>query len=230
MLTIFDGWRDFTLESIALRLLFATVCGGIIGLEREYKRRPAGFRTHIIICLGAALTTLTSQYVALVLGYGTDLTRMGAQVIAGIGFIGAGTIVVTRQKTVKGLTTAAGLWVTAIIGLAFGAGYFELGMAATILVELTEMVLSRLEFFLDSKSPDVELYVEYEANKTVDRIVKICQTKKIRVDNLEITRLEGKESPLQSVLFHLHLNRNLSEEELLRQVEALEGVHMTRIL
>lgn len=116
MLPIFEGWRDFTLESIALRLLFAALCGGLIGLEREYKRRPAGFRTHIIICLGAALTTLTSQYLALILGYATDITRMGAQVIAGIGFIGAGTIVVTRQKTVKGLTTAAGLWVTAIIG------------------------------------------------------------------------------------------------------------------
>ena len=225
MLPIFEGWRDFTLESIALRLLFAALCGGLIGLEREYKRRPAGFRTHIIICLGAALTTLTSQYLALILGYATDITRMGAQVIAGIGFIGAGTIVVTRQKTVKGLTTAAGLWVTAIIGLAFGAGYFELGIAATILVELTELFLSKLEFFLDRKSPDVELYVEYDTNP-----VKIRQTRKIRVDNLEITRLDREENGLQSVLLHLHLNRNVSEEDLLRQVEALEGVHMTRIL
>ena len=230
MLPIFEGWRDFTLESIALRLLFAALCGGLIGLEREYKRRPAGFRTHIIICLGAALTTLTSQYLALILGYATDITRMGAQVIAGIGFIGAGTIVVTRQKTVKGLTTAAGLWVTAIIGLAFGAGYFELGIAATILVELTELFLSKLEFFLDRKSPDVELYVEYDTNPVVEKIVKICQAGKIRVDNLEITRLDREENGLQSVLLHLHLNRNVSEEDLLRQVEALEGVHMTRVL
>ena len=90
--------------------LLAVVCGGLIGLEREYKRRPAGFRTHILICLGAAMTTLTSQFLYLNLHYYTDMARLGAQVVAGIGFIGAGAIIVTRRRRVKGLTTAAGLW------------------------------------------------------------------------------------------------------------------------
>ena len=82
--------------------MIAVVFGGLVGLEREYKRRPAGFRTHILICLGAAMTTLTSQYLLLERGYYTDLSRLGAQVIAGIGFIGAGTIIVTSRQRVKG--------------------------------------------------------------------------------------------------------------------------------
>ena len=105
MLPIFDGVRDVTVLSTTLRMLLAVVCGGLIGLEREYKRRPAGFRTHILICLGAAMTTLTSQFLYLNLHYYTDMARLGAQVVAGIGFIGAGAIIVTRRRRVKGVTT-----------------------------------------------------------------------------------------------------------------------------
>ena len=114
------GWL-----TVAVRLVLAVFCGGFIGLERERKRRPAGFRTHILICLGAAMTTLTSQFLALNLGANTDTARLGAQVIAGVGFIGAGTIIVTKRRQVKGLTTAAGLWTAAIVGLCCGAGFFE---------------------------------------------------------------------------------------------------------
>ena len=109
MLECFDFVRDVTLLSVAARMVLAVLCGGLIGLEREYKRRPAGFRTHILICLGAAMTTLTSQYLYLNMGMYTDISRLGAQVIAGVGFIGAGTIIVTKRQRVKGLTTAAGL-------------------------------------------------------------------------------------------------------------------------
>ena len=118
MLHCFDPIRTLTFWAILVRLSLAVVCGGVIGAERETKRRPAGFRTHILICLGAAITTLTSQYLLLSLHLFTDVARLGAQVISGIGFIGAGTIIVTRDKRVKGLTTAAGLWAAAIIGLA----------------------------------------------------------------------------------------------------------------
>ena len=98
MFWIFENLRDTSMASITLRMLLAVVCGGIIGIEREFKRRPAGFRTHILICLGAAMTTLTSQYLLLNRGYYTDPSRLGAQVIAGVGFIGAGTIIVTTHQ------------------------------------------------------------------------------------------------------------------------------------
>ena len=106
MLPIFDGVRDVTMLSTTLRMLLAVVCGGLIGLEREYKRRPAGFRTHILICLGAAMTTLTSQFLYLNMHYYTDMARLGAQVVAGIGFIGAGAIIVTRRRRVTMMAPA----------------------------------------------------------------------------------------------------------------------------
>ena len=135
MLEFFDFVRNMSFTAITLRLCFAVVCGGLIGVEREYRRRPAGFRTHILICLGAAMTTLTSQYLFLERGLFTDMARLGAQVIAGIGFIGAGTIIFQKsENVVRGLTTAAGVWVVAAIGLACGGGMYILATAATILV------------------------------------------------------------------------------------------------
>ena len=124
--------RELTPLSVMFRILVAVLFGGLIGLEREYKRRPAGFRTHILICLGACMTTMTSQFLSFTMGYAVDLSRLGAQVVAGIGFIGAGTIIVTRQQRVKGLTTAAGLWSCAILGLTVGAGFFEVQRFASV--------------------------------------------------------------------------------------------------
>ena len=98
MLHIFDFAREMNTLAVAFRLVLAVLCGGLIGIEREYKRRPAGFRTHILICLGAAMTTLTSQYMFLTMHLYTDVARLGAPVIAGIGFIGAGTIIVTKRQ------------------------------------------------------------------------------------------------------------------------------------
>ena len=122
MLHLLDFAREMTPLAVTLRMLSAVICGGLVGIEREFKRRPAGFRTHILICLGASVTILTNLYLYQVMHLYTDISRMGAQAIAGIGFIGAGTIIVTKRKRVKGLTTAAGLWTIAIVGLVCGAG------------------------------------------------------------------------------------------------------------
>ena len=155
-----DYLRELNFVSVALRLLLSAVIGFSLGMERGRKRRPAGCRTYILICLGAAITTLTSQYLYLNLHYYTDMARLGAQVVAGIGFIGAGTIVVTRQQRVKGLTTAAGLWASAIIGLAIGGGFYEGALLATVLVFFAESFLSRLEYRMLDHVPEINLYME----------------------------------------------------------------------
>ena len=103
MITLFMPLRGFSIAALCVRMVLAFICGGLVGIEREYKRRPAGFRTHILICMGAAMTTLTSQYLYLEMNYQTDMARLGAQVIAGIGFIGAGTIIVTATAPWRGL-------------------------------------------------------------------------------------------------------------------------------
>ena len=169
-LNVFRGSQLDTL-SVTIRLLLAVICGGVIGLERERKHRPAGFRTHILICLGAALTTLTSQFIVLELGLFTDMARLGAQVIAGIGFIGAGTIIVTKRRQVKGLTTAAGLWTAAIVGLCCGAGFFEGAVLATLVILMAELVFARLEYFIVSSARTFNMYVEYSDSSFLGNIV-----------------------------------------------------------
>ena len=148
MLEIFDPLRELSTSALCLRMILAFVCGGLVGIEREYKRRPAGFRTHILVCMGAAMTTLTGQYLYLELNYQTDISRIGAQVIAGIGFIGAGTIIVSKRQRIKGLTTAAGLWATAIVGLSLGAGFYEGGIITAMLILIVELVMSQVEYFV----------------------------------------------------------------------------------
>ena len=195
MLHCFDPIRTLSFWAILVRLTLAVVCGGVIGAERETKRRPAGFRTHILICLGAAITTLTSQYLLLSLHLFTDVARLGAQVISGIGFIGAGTIIVTRDKRVKGLTTAAGLWAAAIIGLVCGAGYVECAVFATLVVLMVELVLIRLEFKLTSKSTDLTLYIEYAHAVCMESVLALLRERRVQIENLEISRIADTDAP-----------------------------------
>lgn len=195
MLHCFDPIRTLSFWAILVRLTLAVICGGVIGAEREAKRRPAGFRTHILICLGAAITTLTSQYLLLSLHLFTDVARLGAQVISGIGFIGAGTIIVTRDKRVKGLTTAAGLWAAAIIGLACGAGYVECAVFATLVVLVVELVLIRLEFKLTSKSTDLTLYIEYAHAVCMESVLALLRERRVQIENLEISRIADTDAP-----------------------------------
>ena len=196
MLAIFSSMRGLAMESIALRMCLAVLCGGIIGLERTFRRRPAGFRTHMLICLGASMTTLTSQFLFLHMNYYTDMARLGAQVVAGIGFIGAGTIIVTKHQRVKGLTTAAGLWTAAIVGLALGAGFYEGGLTVTALVLLAEVFFSKVERLVLRKSPEMNLYLRYDDSETMERILTFLRDNWIKVLSMEITRPKGSEKRL----------------------------------
>ena len=121
--------RELTLLSVILRVLVAAILSGIIGLERGMKNRPAGLRTYMLVCVGSCLIMLTNQYLFQVSGAG-DPMRLGAQVVSGIGFLGAGTIIVTKHNQIKGLTTAAGLWASAGVGLALGVGFYEAAIVA----------------------------------------------------------------------------------------------------
>ncbi len=190
MLHFLDFVRELTFIGVFIRMFMAVVCGGVIGIERETKRRPAGFRTHILICLGASMTTLTSQYLFLNMHMYTDIARLGAQVVAGIGFIGAGTIIVTKHKRVKGLTTAAGLWTAAIIGLTCGAGYVECALFATVMVLGAESSLIRFEKRFTSKARDMALYVEYTKSECIEDMVKYFEAKNMNVYDMEISRIK----------------------------------------
>ena len=223
MLHCFDPIRDMTFWAILARLTLAVVCGGLIGAEREIKRRPAGFRTHILICLGSAITTLTSQYL-LFQHLFNDIARLGAQVISGIGFVGAGTIIVTRDKRVKGLTTAAGLWTSAIIGLTFGGGFYEGGILATVFIMLAELVFSRIEYRVLENVPEINLYMEYEDKHCLDDVLQLYRSCNIKVLNIQITRSAENGEHNACAIFSLRLPRSCGVEKLLTLVGRCEGI------
>ena len=224
MLSIFDSLRAVTMASITLRMLLSVLCGGLIGIEREYKRRPAGFRTHILLCLGAAMVSLTSQFLFLNMHYYLDVSRMSASVTAGIGFIGAGSIIVTRQQRVKGLTTAAGLWAAAIIGLAVGSGFYEGALLATVLVLLAEAFLSKLEYWMMDHAPEINLYMEYETRTAMDAVLQLLRAHRVTIQDMEITRPSGSEDHRACAIFSLRFNRGVSVDELLTQISQLSGI------
>ena len=215
--------NDIDSLSVIVRLVLAVICGGVIGLERERKRRPAGFRTHILICLGAAMTTLTSQYIALVLGQFTDLARLGAQVVAGIGFIGAGTIIVTKRRQVKGLTTAAGLWVSAIVGLCCGAGFFEGAIVTTVIILLAELVFSRLEYFVISHARVSNIYVEYSEPENLGKIIDTLKQAEAYIIDLEISK-NAKSGKKLTVTFSIKAPRKTPCQTIMTLISEVEGV------
>ena len=223
MLSIFDGVRDVTLVSVCLRMVLSVLCGGAIGVEREFKRRPAGFRTHILICLGAAMTTLTGQYLYLTMHYYTDIARLVAQGLAGVGFIGAGTSIVTKRQRVKGLTTAAGLWTAAIVGLCLGTGFYEGGLFTTGLILLAELAFSRLEYWMLSNTPEVNLYMEYRDKKCLDEVLQMFREQGVKILNMEITRSKGSEHHNACVIFSLRLKKTTADR-LVAEMNRVEGI------
>ena len=217
--------RGDTLDllTITVRLILSVICGGVIGIERERKRRPAGFRTHILICLGAAMTTLTSQYIVLELKLFTDLARLGAQVIAGIGFIGAGTIIVTKHRQVKGLTTAAGLWTAAIVGLCCGAGFYEGAVFATLIVLLAEILFSKFEYFILSSAKTFTLFVEYTDSAMLANIVDTLKKSQVYILDLELTKSSHDTGNLCAI-FSVKIPRKHPHQNIITQVSEIEGV------
>ena len=160
--------RDFNLITIGIRLLLAAVFGGVIGMERGRQRRAAGLRTHILVCVGAALAATVGFYSTLVLGNSNaDPLRVSAQVISGIGFLGVGTIILKGRYQITGLTTAAGLWVTAAIGIALGAGFYEGALIAFAISVLTVVVLHKLERRVNMHHSSFGIYVEISSTESI---------------------------------------------------------------
>ena len=223
MLEIFDFLRTGSIDTltVTVRLALAVICGGFIGIERERKRRPAGFRTHILICLGAAMATLTSQYIALELKMYTDMARLGAQVIAGIGFIGAGTIIVTKRRQVKGLTTAAGLWAAAIVGLCCGAGFIEGALLATVIIMIVELLLVKVEYFVVSTAKTVNLCVEYIDNEKLGNIVDTIKNQNSYINDMEITKTASGHF---SAVFAVKMRRKKAHQVMMTMIAKLDGV------
>ncbi len=230
-----DYLRQFNMASVLLRLTLAVVCGGLIGVNREHKRRPAGFRTYMMVCMGAALSMILGQYEDTMLhtllsgafgtvGQPTDVTRFGAQVINGIGFLGTGTILITEQREVKGLTTAAGLWACACMGLAIGIGFYEAAIAACVLILFVNSALHRMDNYVVSKSKVVEIYVEFGTVEDISGFIGKMRATDIRVSEIEITKNTNSADSSVAAVMLLRSNVKRDHAEILAIASDVKGV------
>lgn len=167
-ITIEKLLNQFNEISVVSRILLAMLLGGIIGIEREKSKRPAGFRTHILVCVGASMTALIGLFVWHEMGAVTDPMRISAQVISGIGFLGVGTILVKEHDHITGLTTAAGLWTTAAIGIACGYGFYIAALVGTLVVTVTAAILFKLEKGTRKRNCVRSIYLEIAGTETVN--------------------------------------------------------------
>ena len=151
---------ELNLWSVTFRVFLSALLGGFIGLERGHHGRAAGLRTHILVCLGATVASLIGLYSALVLHFNSDPLRVGAQVVSGVGFLGVGTIMIRNREHVTGLTTAAGLWATACIGLSIGIGFYLVSILAFLVVMISFLLLGQIERF-KRKKDIMTCYVEF---------------------------------------------------------------------
>lgn len=219
--------RGLTLESITIRLLLAMLLGGVIGMERERKNRPAGFRTYMLVCMGSALTMLLGQYISSLsqsFGVNTDMTRISAQVINGIGFLGAGTILVTEKQQVKGLTTAAGLWASACMGLAVGAGFFACAILAFSAIIVAVLLLPRIEAFLVGTSPNMEIYVELSAIEGVHQVIACLKNQGIRIYDVDILHGEQSHTKHPNAVFSIRLGKQKSHTKVMELLSHLDTI------
>ncbi len=231
---IVNGWKwlvdaaaSWSILAVTIRLLFALLVGLIVGIDRERKRRVAGIKTHILVCLGSALVMITSQYMMVTFGDMADISRMGAQVISGVGFLGVGTIIVTGRNQVKGLTTAASIWVCACVGLAAGIGFIEGVVIILILLVFTLKLIGKLDTVVRKGARELDFYIEFFDNKG---LLTFCD--KIKADGHRIVKMQiGKcdgENDFPNALFSIrtkdrnHVEKFAVELRRLKYVKSVE--------
>lgn len=215
------GLMELNEMTVAVRLLMAVICGGILGLERTRKRRAAGLRTYMLVCIGATVVMLTAQFMSIYFQQ-ADLGRMPAQVISGIGFLGAGTIMVTRYYRVKGLTTAAGLWAAACMGIAIGIGFY-FGAVLTCLVLLFIMLFAdRFEISFTRRLRRLHLYIIFTDIEGLKPFLA-----SLRAGGMEISDVETLPSGNQQgigLFCLLKFPASITRDEAFARIENADGV------
>ena len=211
--------------AVGIRLVIATVFGGLVGWERIIKHHSAGIKTHALVSLGSAAATALNIYLALLPGVSADVSRIPAGVVSGIGFLGAGTILVTGRKQIKGLSTAATLWVTSCMGMAIGAGYLEIGCVCLLMVAFSNILLLQLSKRVEGYSKYMCVYIEVNKNRGVNKLAKLVEEQGFTI----VSMTKSKEKTLQSsdtgLILDLDLDKKRSHNELLSMFSDQEFVN-----
>lgn len=216
--------RDLTYTEIAIRIILSVLFGGILGMERGMKNRGAGLRTYMLVCLGSCVVMMTNQFLYQSYQSG-DPARLGAQVINGIGFLGAGTIIVTGKQEVKGLTTAAGLWASACMGLAIGAGFYECVLLGFLLILLTNRLLPFVEDAIIESARNMNIYVEFQTLDNLGDIIARIKSQGGQIYEVDLDRGREERSKNPSAVFSIRLPGRHYHVRVLAAISELESVY-----
>lgn len=209
MIGNFAAWN---IQNILIRVIVATILGGVIGLDRGMKHRGAGTKTITVVCLGATLVMLTEQYIQVNFAGLANMTRMAAQVISGVGFIGVGTIIISKHR-VRGLTTAATLWASACIGLAVGIGFVEGGVLITVMMLLSLHVLPYVERFATRHSRYCNVFFDLEKSRHLHEVIQSLKEADITIDSLEMSGPDDGEEGI-SVHMVLYMKKTMERTQI----------------
>lgn len=212
--------QDFNGFSVMLRIILAVIAGGIIGNERGVHGSAAGLRTHIFVCVGSALTSICSLYVSKVLGFSGDVFRIPASVVSGIGFLGAGTILVKSDRSIAGLTTAAGMWVTAITGIAFGYGFYTGGIVTTLICIVNASLLTRIEH---NRIRYMRFYVEVNNVDIVQSIVD--KLYELLNNDVLIETIPAKSGIVGNVGLEVTISTRNDFDRIKKELSSFEGIN-----
>lgn len=226
---IAEQLQTVNMVSIVVRFLLVTICSGILGFERERRNQAAGFRTYIIVSNASALVMLTNIYISQHIGY-TDLVRMPAAVITGLGFLGAGTILVTKSHEVRGLTTAAGLWSVAIIGIAIGAGFYVGGLTCFVVIFFAMEILSKVDKHIGKAPKVATVYCEVDSQQAVGKLIRHIKSNECAISNFEMHSSSCNADDYVSLLFILQMGNGCELCNIVKSAQEIEGVLLVDIL
>nr|WP_297704724.1 MgtC/SapB family protein [uncultured Butyrivibrio sp.] len=222
VLDFLEGTTDI---AVSIRLVIATLFGSLIGWERVVKRHSAGIKTFALVSLGSAVATALNIFLAMEPGLNADVSRIPAGVVSGIGFLGAGTILVTGRQQIKGLTTAASLWVTACMGMAIGGGYLVVGIACFALIMLANVVLMNVSKVVEEYSKYISIYIEVDKSGGVKKLSKWITEQGFKISSVA----KSKEKTLQSndvaLIIDVDFDKNRSHGEFVAELNELEFVN-----
>ena len=207
--------QEINLFSIIVRLSLSLIVGGILGAERGLRNRPAGFMTYVLVCIGATMVMLTNQYIATIY-IGTDPTRLAAQVVSGIGFLGAGTIIVTRNDEIRGLTTGAGLWFYdgAIIGLLFSV--FAL------------VALKKIDIYIKQHAKSMEVYLEHDFGFSLRKLSEYAEKSQLDIFDIQRGKVKTLDKEFGTLIFTVGTSQKFNHSDVLQKIYELEGVAYVR--
>lgn len=208
---------------VSVKLGLALLCSGVLGIERERKNRPAGFRTYMLVCLGSTLVMMTNQYICEVYQTG-DPSRLGAQVISGVGFLGAGTIVTVRHNRVKGLTTAAGLWASACTGLAIGVEFYEGAIIGTIMIFLAMVCMHSMDAHISTSANIIEVYVELQHISSLKNVTAFFKEKQVKILDVETDCCKAMGEKGMTALFTVKIPSQKIHTILMPMLSVIDGV------